>query len=176
MTSLYLLPTYHNHFPQNCGGERIFLEKGNLIEEAQLLSQRLPREPVRLLGWSYGGLVAWTYALRAPSRVHSLYILGSIPRLCDASWRFHLSTWFLSQLSFSHLWIQRLCSIKKDFPTSLPSVPVHWYLGKKDPFHHWKRDMLPTWEGINFYLHEGGQFPCEDLLQELLTKGERKER
>ena len=176
MTSLYLLPTYHNHFPQICGGERVFLEKGNLIEEAQSLSRRLPQQPIRLMGWSYGGLVAWMYALREPSRVHSLFLLGSIPRLSDATTRFRMSVSILSMLPRKNILMQRLCSIKEDFPTYPPPVPTYWFLGTKDPFHEWRMEKLPIWKGVCFHIHEGAQFPCEDLIQKMLTKGERKER
>jgi len=54
---------------------------------AQHMLQRLPPEPVDLLGWSLGALVALQIAIDSPERVRRLVLLGATARfVADPDW------------------------------------------------------------------------------------------
>ena len=160
--SYFALPPYHNRFPATQVGvaiKRLPLQEAGLFREAVLLRHRLPLEPYALMGWSYGGLVAWLHALCYPQSVSSLILIGTIPDLDMAHWHYKLARPVLRIFPWSSINIRRLVSMASDFPAVPPKVPTRWFLGADDPFHDWYQAKLPVWKGVDFHIVSGGQFP-----------------
>ena len=158
--SCFALPPYHNRFPNaavDAVYTPIFLEEPALFREAISLRYRLDADKYSLVGWSYGGLVAWMHALCFPDRVTSLTLIGTIPSLDKAHWRYRCLQPLLSFMP--GIKAQRLSSMATEFPSLAPNVPTRWFLGKDDPFHDWQAQHLPVWEHVLFFIVEGGQFP-----------------
>ena len=62
------------------GGDYTWSGTGDIVSDGKDLLACLPPGPTGLIGYSYGGLVAWWISLVAPHR-GELIILGSIPLL-----------------------------------------------------------------------------------------------
>jgi pimeloyl-ACP methyl ester carboxylesterase len=161
----FCVPNHCNVFPEGIpealGAVRIFWNgSGDIKSDGRVLLEQLPNEPVVLVGYSYGGLVAWWVSLVAKERVIRLILIGTIPHRRHIPLRLRL----LLSVVPSHfllLWrnkmaLSRLNSIRLDVPISPPCTHTLWVLGKNDPFHKWKKSMLPKWSEVEFYLHDGG--------------------
>lgn len=171
------VPNHYNSFPafiqrSVCGHVHTWNGTGDIATDGTKLLSSLPREPVGLIGYSYGGLVAWWVSLVAPHRIRELIILGSVPHKKHIPRRL---TWVCRTVPpFMMLWwrnrrvLSRLYSVCRDVPTDPPTVPTKWLLGTRDPYHDWKKSELPDWHRVFFVFHEGGTHPTEqewDRLQ-----------
>ena len=164
------VPNHYNSFPtfiqRSVDGQlHIWDGKGTIASDAKKLLSILPNEPVGLIGYSYGGLVAWWLSLIAPHRIRELIILGSIPFDKCIPLRLKLLCRFVPP--FMMLWwrnsyiLSRLYSVCRHIPVEPPNVPTKWYLGRSDPYHDWGEIDLPNWYHVKFILHKGGSHPSE---------------
>ena len=170
------VPNHYNSFPvfiqRSVGGSlHTWSGTGDIISDGKELLASLPSEPTGLIGYSYGGLVAWWLSLVAPHRVRELVILGSIPHKNHIPRRL---SWMCRIVPpFMMLWwrdegaLSRLYSVCRDIPTEPPSAPTKWFLGLLDPYHDWERTQLPNWHHVHFVFHEGGAHPDEQEWRRL---------
>ena len=164
------VPNHYNSFPafiqRSVHGRMLHWEgEGNIPSDGMKLLATLPKEPVGLIGYSYGGLVVWWVSLFAPERVRTLVVIGSIPRKEYIPKRL---VWMSRMIHPTRMYwwrnktiLSRLYSVCHDFPKDPPTVPTHWFLGKSDPYHNWRKKTLPNWSQVDFILHEGGTHPSE---------------
>ncbi len=164
------VPNHYNAFPvfiQRSVDGRLYSWSGpgDLASDGEKLLSSLPEKPVGLIGYSYGGLVAWWLSLIAPHRVRELIILGSIP---DPKYIPRRLRWMCRLVPpVMMLWwremdvLSRLYSVCRDFPVDSPKVSTLWLLGKADPFHRWEEREIPNWSQVRFVFHDGGAHPTE---------------
>lgn len=164
------VPNHYNSFPSFIqkslnGIQHVWEGNGDIALDGKRLLDALPSYQVSLIGYSYGGLVAWWVCVHAPERIKRLVILGSIFERSHIPKRLRflghvvppsMMTWWRTRAVLS-----RLYSVCSDIPTRPPIVHTLWLLGKKDPFHDWTHYSFPEWEHVNFLLHEGGAYPTE---------------
>ena len=138
---------------------------GDIESDGRRLLDSLPDRRVCLIGYSYGGLVAWWLSIHAPERIERLVILGSIFEKSHIPKRLRLlcllpswmMTWWRSSVVLS-----RLYAVCSDIPLVAPRVPAEWWLGEKDPYHSWRERKLPKWEDVDFVFHRAGAYPTEE--------------
>ena len=164
------VPNHYNSFPSFIqrsvdGHVHTWEGTGDIASDGRRLLSSLPREPVGLIGYSYGGLVAWWVSIVAPDRIRELIILGSIPHRKHIP---HRLRWVCRTIpSCMMLWwrdesvVSRLYSVCRDIPIESPKVPTKWFLGERDPYHKWDRNELPQWYHVIFVLHGGETHPTE---------------
>ena len=164
------VPNHYNSFPafiQRSVGAHTYTWSGtgNIASDGEKLLSSLPQEPIGLIGYSYGGLVAWWVSVTAPHRVRELVVLGSVPCKNHIPRRLRWTCRMVPP--FMMLWwrdktvLSRLYSVCHDIPVEAPKVSTTWFLGKNDPYHEWERRKLPCWEKVNFVIHGGGAHPTK---------------
>jgi len=93
-----------------------------------------------LIGFRYGGLVAWWLSLIAPHRIEKLIIVGSIPSLRYFPRIFQIALrWPFSLLCYwrNRAELERLHSVLCDFPLQPPPIPTIWIWSREDSYHTW---------------------------------------
>ena len=104
--------------------------RGDIAADGKELLSSLPTEPTGLIGYSYGGLVAWWVSLVAPHLVRELVILGSVPHKKHIPLRLRSMCRFVP--SNMMLWwrdegvLSRLYSVCTDIPQEPPKVSTTW--------------------------------------------------
>ena len=148
---VYGVPDHCNRFP-NMAKEKLsfrplyWTEGKSIFEDGISILNHLPAEPVVLIGFRYGGLVAWWVSLVAPHRIQRLIIVGSIPSLVYFPLFFRIALQL--PIPILRYWrnpqaIERLRSVLRDFPIQNPMVSTVWIWNKEDPHHEWtEEDML----------------------------------
>lgn len=170
------VPNHYNSFPmfiQRSVGGRVhtWQGRGDIAADGKELLSSLPAEPIGLIGYSYGGLVAWWVSLVAPHRVREIVILGSVPHKKHIPLRLRFVCRFVP--SNMMLWwrsagvLSRLYSVCTDIPDKPPNVPTTWFLGLADPYHDWKDRELPVWKHVHFVFHDGEGHPTEQEWRRL---------
>ena len=153
---VYGVPDHCNRFP-NMAKEKLsflplyWMHGRSIFEDGISVLHRLPTEPVVLIGFRYGGLVAWWVSLIAPHRIKKLIVVGSIPSLAFFPLSFRIALQL--PLSLLQYWrspqaIERLRSVLRDFPLQNPVVPTVWTWNREDPYHRWTSEDMFVEENI----------------------------
>lgn len=155
----FCVPNHYNSFPleiKECVmGTIIYWKKeGSITDDTQTLLGVLPQESIGLIGFGYGGLVAWNVALQAPHRVSRLILMGTIPEKKYIPKRLLFLLTYMPMpilLRWRGAWtLSRLQSILREFPQEEPMLPTLWLLAQDDPFHDWKDVVFPSWIYVQF--------------------------